>query len=284
MGRPAGASGLCAECDRTGVVEYAAPGSRCEANRKSLSEEKLTETLFFQRNTRCNIRCRKIIIRAFRMEDKIRILLADDHRMMREGIRALLERQPNIQVVGEAADGREVVRLAMQLCPDVVVMDISMPLLNGIEATRRIKRECPSAQVLILTVHESEDYVTQLLTAGASGYIMKRAAAEELIDAIGVVHGGEVFLHPAIAKVVVTDYVRRLKGDSETGDRGVLTTREREILQLIAEGYTNREIADTLHLSIKTVQNHRSKIMNKLDLHNRGELIKYAIQHGIIHL
>jgi two-component system response regulator NreC len=214
----------------------------------------------------------------------IRVLLADDHRMLREGIRALLERQDDITVVGEASDGRETVRLAASLCPDLVVMDVSMPLLNGIEATRQIKRDCPKVRVLILTVHEQKDYVAQLLVAGADGYIIKRAAGEELIVAIRTVCQGQAFLHPSVTKVVVDDYVKRLQeGDGAEAYR-ILTQREREVLQLIAEGYTNREMADLLHISIKTVQNHRSKIMSKLDLHDRGELIKYAIQQGIIHL
>jgi DNA-binding NarL/FixJ family response regulator len=218
------------------------------------------------------------------MGDKIRVVLADDHRMLREGIRALLEREDDIEVVGEAADGREAVRLATQLQPDVVVMDVSMPLLNGIEATRQIRRDYPQVRILTLTVHESEDYVAQLLAAGASGYIIKRAGGDELIGAIRAVQQGEAFLHPSIAKVVIQDYVRRLQAGEGLSAQEVLTDREREVLQLIAEGYTNREIADLLHLSIKTVQNHRSNIMRKLDLHDRGELIKYAIQQGIIHL
>jgi len=218
------------------------------------------------------------------MATKIRVVLADDHRMMREGIRALLERQEDVEVIGEAADGREAVRLADRLCPDVVVMDVSMPLLNGIEATRQIRRDCPDVKVLILTVHEDQDYVARLLAAGASGYIIKKAGGEELVRAIQTVHRGDAFLHPSIARVVVEDYVHRLQAGQGVGAQDVLTAREREVLQLIAEGYTNREIADLLHLSIKTVQNHRAKIMNKLDLHDRGELIKYAIQQGIIHL
>jgi two-component system response regulator NreC len=204
--------------------------------------------------------------------------------MMREGIRALLERQDEMNVVGEASDGRETVRLALKLCPDVVVMDVSMPLLNGIEATRQIRRDCPTAQVLILTVHESEDYVAQVLAAGASGYVIKRAAAEELVRAIHSVHQGQGYLDPATAKVVITEYVRQIESGRKLHSHDMLTDREREVLQLIAEGYTNREIADMLHVSIKTVQNHRSQLMKKLGLHDRGELIKYAIQHGIIHL
>jgi two-component system response regulator NreC len=218
------------------------------------------------------------------MTHSIRVLLADDHRMMREGIRALLERQPGIRVIGEASDGREAVRLAMQLRPDVVVMDVSMPMLNGFEATRQIRRDCPDTRVLVLTVHESEEYVARLLAAGASGYIVKKAAVDDLSNAIRTVHSGEVFLYPSIAKVVIEDYVRRLREGRSVNSREVLSDREREVLQLIAEGYTSREIAEMLHLSVKTVQNHRSKIMRKLDLHDRGELIKYAIRQGIIHL
>jgi two-component system response regulator NreC len=218
------------------------------------------------------------------MKAPIRVLLADDHRMMREGIRALLERHQDIEVVGEASDGREAVRLATQLCPDVVVMDVSMPLLNGIEATRQIRRDCPEVRVLILTVHEGKEIVAQLLVAGAHGYIIKRAAAEELLSAVRAVHQDKAFLHPSIAKVVVQDYVNRLRAGEGVGVQDLLTPREREVLQLIAEGYTNREISQLLHVSVKTVQNHRSKIMSKLDLHDRGELIKYAIQQGIIHL
>jgi DNA-binding NarL/FixJ family response regulator len=215
---------------------------------------------------------------------KIRVILADDHRMMREGIRALLDRHANIEVVGEAKDGREAVLLTARLKPDVVVMDVSMPLLNGIEATRQIRRDCPETRVLILTVHENEEFVAQSLSAGAGGYIIKRAAADELVTAIDAVYRSEAYLHPAIAKAVIRDYVRWVEAGHEASARDILTGREREVLQLIAEGYTNREIADILHLSIKTVQNHRSKIMSKLDLHDRGELIKYAIQQGIISL
>jgi RNA polymerase sigma factor (sigma-70 family) len=218
------------------------------------------------------------------MTAKIRVVLADDHRMMRDGIRAFLEQQKDITVVGEASDGREAVRLVTRLRPDVVVMDISMPLLNGIEATRLIRRDCPQVRILILTVHESRDYVAHLLTAGANGYIIKRAAGQDLVHAIQALHRGEVFLDPSIAKVVVEDYIRRLQAGASMGVHDVLTSREREILQLVAEGYTNREIAELLHISPKTVSNHRSRIMKKLDLHDRGELIKYAIQQGIIHL
>jgi len=214
----------------------------------------------------------------------IRIILADDHQMMREGIRAILERHANIEVVGEASDGREAVRLAIQLQPDIVVMDVSMPLLNGVEATRQILRSCSGTSVLILTVHEREDLVSQLLSAGAGGYIIKRSGAEQLLSAIHAVYRGDAYLDPAIAEIVIAGYLRHLEVVTTQGACNDLTEREREVLQLIAEGYTNREIADMLHLSIKTVQNHRTKIMRKLDLHDRGELIKYAIQRGIINL
>jgi DNA-binding NarL/FixJ family response regulator len=218
------------------------------------------------------------------MREPIRVFLADDHRMMRDGIRAILERQPDFEVVGEAADGREAVRLAHQLQPDVVVMDVSMPLLNGLEAMRQILQGCPDTSVLILTVHEREDLVAQLLSAGASGYMIKRAAAQDLVSAVQAVFRGDAYIDPAIAKLVVSGYVSHVQSGSPDSASNNLTDREREVLQLVAEGYTNREIASLLHLSIKTVQNHRAKILRKLDLHDRGELIKYAIEKGIISL
>lgn len=218
------------------------------------------------------------------MSEPIRILLADDHRMMRDGIRAILERHPNFEVVGEASDGREAVHQAQQLQPDVVVMDVSMPLLNGLEAMRQILQGCPNTSVLILTVHEREDLVAQLLSAGASGYLLKRAAAQDLVWAIQAVFRGDAYIDPAVAKPVVSGYIRHLQSEGFDSAPDNLTDREREVLQLVAEGYTSREIASLLHLSIKTVQNHRTKILRKLDLHDRGDLIKYAIEKGIISL
>lgn len=214
---------------------------------------------------------------------KIRILLADDHTILRDGIRSLIEDEPDMEVVGEAEDGITVVKLADSLRPDVILMDIAMPLLNGLEATRQIRKNNPHAKILILTMHENEEYIRQVLAAGAMGYILKDAAARELLGAIRAVNKGEVVLSPAITRLIVTDYLRW--GDLSPQDStDGLTDRERQILQLIAEGYTNKQIADILSISIKTVQAHRLNLMKKLDLHDRGELIKYAIQKKIIDL
>ncbi len=213
--------------------------------------------------------------------NKIRVLLADDHTILRDGIRALLDDQADIEVIGEAGDGQATVKMTAQLQPDVVVMDIAMPLLNGLEATRQIQRDFPQVKVLILTMHENEEYIRQVLAAGALGYVLKDAAARDLLGAIRAVYQGEAVLSPAITRLVIEDYLRW--GDIRPPDSSNgLTSREREVLQLIAEGYTNKEIAEILCISIKTVQSHRTNLMSKLDLHDRGELIKYAIQKKII--
>jgi two-component system response regulator NreC len=214
---------------------------------------------------------------------KIRILVADDHTLLRNGIRALLEDEQDIVIVGEAEDGREAVRLAGQLKPNVVLMDIAMPLLNGLEATRQIKREHPEINVLVLTMYDHEEYFRQMLEVGASGYIIKRAAASELVSAIRAVYNGEAVLSPVITRLLLEDYLSH-DARSEESDPNALSSREREVLQLIAEGKTSREIAEILNLSVKTVQSHRTSLMQKLDLHDRGDLIKYAIQKKIIEL
>lgn len=215
--------------------------------------------------------------------NQIRVLLVDDHTILREGLRALLEREPDMQVVGEAEDGRAAVEQARQLQPDVVVMDIAMPLLNGIEATRQIKCLPYKTEVLVLSMYDDEGYIRQALTAGALGYILKDAVARELMDAIRAINQGEAVLSSAVTRLVIEDYLRF--GDIRPADNDdCLTPREREVLQLIAEGYTNKQIAEILNLSIKTVQVHRTNMMKKLDLHDRGELIKYAIQKKIIEI
>lgn len=213
--------------------------------------------------------------------NNIRVILADDHTILRDGLRALLDDEADIRVVAEAEDGAEAVRLALQHEPDVVVLDIAMPRLNGLEATRQITRANPRIKVLVLTMHENEEYIRQVLASGALGYILKDAAARELIGAIRTVNKGEAVLSPAITRLVIADYLRW--GEIQAGENeNLLSPREREVLQLIAEGYTSREIAEILSISIKTVQSHRGNLMRKLDLHDRGELIKYAIQKKII--
>jgi len=212
----------------------------------------------------------------------IRVMLADDHTILRQGIRAILESHADIQVVGEASDGRETVAKALNLRPDVVLMDIAMPSMTGLEATRQIKQQSPQTRVLILTMHENEEYILQILQCGGSGYVLKRAAASELVHAIRAVHQGDFFLHPAITKALVSDYLKRVQAGQEVTSYDRLTDREREILKLIAEGHTNKEIAELLSLSIKTVEAHRVHIMEKLGLHSRVDLVKYAIRTGLI--
>ncbi len=212
----------------------------------------------------------------------IRVMIADDHTVVRQGIRTLLQAEPDLTVVGEAEDGRDAVRLARELHPDVIVMDLAMPGMDGMEATRSIKQALPQTQVVALTVHESDEYFFRVLHAGASGYVLKRAAASELLSAVRAVARGEVFLFPAVAKKLLADYLVRSQAKDERDIYAGLTAREHEILTLIAEGLTNREIADRLVLSLSTVQTHYTHILEKLNLHNRAELIKYALRHGLI--
>ncbi len=212
----------------------------------------------------------------------IRVLLADDHTILRQGIRVLLENHEDIEVVGEASDGREAISLAKQFRPDVVLMDIAMPLLNGLEATRQIKHDFPEISILVLTMYDTEEYVSQILRAGAAGYVLKKVAATELVSAIRAVYQGEAFLYPSVTRTVLEDYLRRVASGQKLDSYETLTNREREIVQLVAEGHTNKEIAKILCISIKTVQTHRTHLMEKLGMHDRSELIKYAVQRGII--
>jgi DNA-binding NarL/FixJ family response regulator len=213
---------------------------------------------------------------------RVRILLADDHTVMRAGLRSLLERHPNFEVVGEAGDGREAVDLAASLAPDVVVMDVAMPKLNGIEAARQIVSQHPPTAAIILSMHSDETYVMRALKAGARGYLLKDSAEADLIRAIQVVSEGKSFFSPAISKMLAEDYVRLLeqKGIQDTYE--LLTPREREILQLLAEGKTNKEVASLLNLSLYTVETHRTHIVQKLNLHSTAELVLYAVRKGII--
>jgi DNA-binding NarL/FixJ family response regulator len=210
---------------------------------------------------------------------RIRVLLADDHTLVRQGLRALLEREADIKVIGEATNGREVIRKAEMLRPDVIVMDISMPRLNGIEATQKITTDHPGVRVVVLSMHAGEDYVKGMLRAGASGYVLKDAPANDLLSAIRAVAAGGYSIHPRVAGCVVTDF---LKGKGVEEPVGDLTPREREVVQLIVEGMTNREIAGHLRLSVKTVDAHRTATMKKLGLHGVAELTRWAIRRGLV--
>jgi len=218
----------------------------------------------------------------YRPMAKIRILLADDHTMVRQGLRKVLEERDDWEVIAEANNGREAVRLCEEYKPDIAILDVAMPLLNGIEAARQITRRNPSTRVLMLSMHADEAYVTQVLQAGASGYLLKDSADVDLMQAVAAVSAGKSFFSPAIARLMLDDYVRQL------ADRGIsdryesLSEREREIFQLIAEGKTNKEIAALLSVSPSTVETHRAHIMEKLDLHSAAEIVLYAVRKGVI--
>ena len=213
---------------------------------------------------------------------RMRILLADDHTLMRHGLRKIIEEQPEWEVVAETGDGREAVRLALELKPDVAILDIAMPLLNGIEATRQIARRAPPVRILILSMYSDESYIVQALRAGAHGYLLKDSADVDLIRAVTAVRQGKSFFSPVVAKVMLDDYVRRLADKGITDRFDSLSEREREIFQLIAEGHSNKEIADLINLSVSTVETHRAHIMEKLDVHNTAEIVLYAVRKGVI--
>ncbi len=209
---------------------------------------------------------------------KMKILVVDDHAIMRDGIRALLVLQDDVEIVGEAANGNEAVERVRELSPDVVIMDIAMPGMDGLEATRRIVKKSPKVKVLVLTQYDNKEYILSAIKAGAAGFVPKRALGSELVSAIRAVYQGNSFLYPSAAAALIEDYRQQAEGDSYDS----LTPREREILKLIADGHTSRQIADMLFISLKTVLGHRAKIMEKLDLHNRTELIKYAMRKGLV--
>ncbi len=210
---------------------------------------------------------------------KIKILIVDDHAILRDGVRALLGLDENLEIVGEACEGKDAVEKTDNLSPDVVVMDIGMPGMDGLEATRRITKNHPNSKVLVLTQHDNKEYVLSTVKSGAAGYIPKRALGSDLVNAIYAVHRGDSFLYPSAAAALIESY-RKQNEESEPYD--TLTPREREILKLIAEGQTSKQIADALFISLKTVMGHRCKIMEKLDLHNRADLIKYAMRKGLV--
>jgi DNA-binding NarL/FixJ family response regulator len=214
----------------------------------------------------------------------MKILLADDHNVLRKGLRRILEEQPDLEVVGEASDGREAVTLNNQLHPDIIVMDIAMPLMNGLEATRQILQRSAGVNVLILSMYSDENYVVQVLRAGARGYLLKDTAEEDLITAVRAVAKGQPFFSPKIAKLLMGDSIQRLRTEGKSDSYDLLTPREREVLQLIAEGKSNKEAAAALFVSPTTIETHRARIMDKLDLHSTADIVLYAVRKGIVQL
>jgi len=213
---------------------------------------------------------------------KLRVLLGDDHTLMRTGLRKILEERPDWEVVAEVGDGREAVRKCTALKPDVAVLDIAMPLLNGIDATQQIVRKVPETKVLVLSMHSDEAYVTRALQAGATGYMLKDSAGKDLLKGISSVAAGQAYFSPAIARLMLDDYVRRVAGSGVADRYETLSEREREIFQLIAEARTNKEVAELLGISPATVETHRARILQKLDIHNTAELVLYAVRRGVI--
>jgi DNA-binding NarL/FixJ family response regulator len=211
--------------------------------------------------------------------NKIKVLIVDDHTVLRDGIKALLSLQDDIEIIGEASEGKEAIEKVRELEPDVVIMDIAMPGMDGLEATRRIRKKNRNVKILVLSQYDNKEYILSGIKAGTSGYLPKRALSSELVSAIRSVYRGESFLYPSAATALIEDYLNQPAAE-DPYER--LTAREREILKLIAEGHTSREIAEMLFLSLKTVLGHRAKIMEKLDLHNRTELIKFAMRKGLV--
>jgi two-component system response regulator NreC len=214
--------------------------------------------------------------------DEVKLLLVDDHEVVRTGLRMLLENQPHIKIIGEANTGLQALEMADSLNPDVVIMDITLPDISGIEATRQLRQSHPDLPVVALTIHEDEQYFFEMLQAGASGYVPKRAAPEDLLNAIQAVHAGEVYIYPTLAKLLVADFISRAGEGVNKATVNGLTPREQEVLFVLAEGLSNDEIADKLAISRHTVARHRENLMRKLNLHSRSELVKYAIRKGLI--
>ncbi len=212
---------------------------------------------------------------------KIRVLIAEDHTIVRQGLCALLRSDPDIEVAGEASDGSEAVEMAEKLNPDIILMDIGMRTLNGLDATRKIKKTLPHIRILVLTMYDNEEWIFQILKAGATGYLIKDSAMTDLISAIRAVHRGDSYLSPSISRKVIDDYIRRAEGGEKTSATDLLSGREREILQLIAEGNSIPKVASLLCISKKTVEAHKNHIMEKLGIHDKVGLIKYAIRKGL---
>lgn len=213
---------------------------------------------------------------------KLRLLLGDDHTLMRQGLRKILEERPEWEVIAEVGDGREAVKKCQALKPDVAVLDVAMPLLNGIDATQQIVRKVPETRVLVLSMYSDEAYVTRALQAGATGYMLKDSAGKDLLKGIASVAAGQAYFSPAIASLMLDDYVRRVAGSGVVDRYETLSEREREIFQLIAEARTNKEVAELLEISPATVETHRARILQKLDIHNTAELVLYAVRRGVI--
>ena len=218
------------------------------------------------------------------MKEKQRIVIAEDHTILREGLRALISSNPNFDIVGEAEDGRDAIRCVEKLTPDLILLDLSMPRMNGMEAIKEIKKQCPETKILVLTVHRTEEYILATLRAGANGYVLKDATHAELLMAIKSVLMGKRYLSPGVSEKVIEGYLEGRKTLRSSTPWDTLTQREREVLKLIAEGYKNKEIADYLYISVKTVEKHRANLMKKLDLHSTSSLTAFAMEKGLMNM